>query len=148
MFLLTVQYLLKRLEGVPQERWEDMIVSYDNMCNLDKLRASKLPLPFPEPYNMMWLKVTKVIDRLHLRNHKSPTCRKKYSCDPLKEKFKCLNTPVAEQVFSWSARYKKILCAMPKRHFLFFYHRMVVRRNRYTVRCYKAGRKPELPKVH
>lgn len=148
VFLLTVKYLLERLEGIPEDQWESMIISYDNMCNLDKLRAAKRPLPLPEPYDKMWLKVKKVIDRLHLRNHKDPECRKKYYCDPSKKEYEYLNTPVAEQVFSWAARFKKVLCAMPKRHFLFFYHRMVIRRNRYTEKCYKAGRTPELPKVH
>ena len=42
---------------------------------------------------------------------------------------------------------KKILCAMPKVHHLFFLHRMVKHRNNYTVRCYKNGRKPLLPKA-
>ena len=43
-----------------------------------------------------------------------------------------LDTPVAEQTFIWAGRFKKIMCAMPKRRFLFFYLRMVIPRNRYT----------------
>lgn len=81
-----------------------------------------------------------------MKNHKGKDCKTKYSADSLKEKFPELNTPVAEQTFVWAARYKKIFCAMPKNRSLFFYHRMVVRRNRYTAKCYKSNVDPVLPK--
>ena len=71
------------------------------MCNLDKLRVAKKQLPFPEPYNLMWLKVRKIVDRLHMRNHKDPRCMIKYESDDFKEKYPHLNTPVAEQTFIW-----------------------------------------------
>ena len=123
-------------------------MSYDNMCNVCKMIAAKNPLPLQEPYNMVWQKITKVIDLLHLRNHRDPKCKKDFSPAVLKEKFPRLNTLVAEQTFVWAARFKKILCAMPQKHFLFFYLRMVVRRNRYTAKCYRQNRQPVLPKVH
>ena len=66
-----------RFKDMPKEHWEDFILSYDNMCNLDKLRVSKKPLPLPEPYDKIWLKVRKIVDRLHMRNHKNPDCRVK-----------------------------------------------------------------------
>lgn len=97
------------------------------MCNVCKMIAAKSPLPLQEPYNMVWQKITKVIDLLHLRNHRDPKCKKDFSPAVLKEKFPRLNTPVAEQTFVWAARFKKILCAMPQKHFLFFYLRMVVK---------------------
>ena len=105
---------------MPEEQWEEFILSYDKMCNLDKLRVAKKPLPLPEPYDKIWLKVRKIVDRLHMRNHKNPECRVKYGSDDLKEKFPSLNTPVAEQVFVWASRFKRIMCAMPKRRSLFF----------------------------
>ena len=85
--------------------------------------------------------------RLHLKNHKDVKCKQNYNPDVLKELLPKLNTPVAEQTFIWASRFKKILAAMPKSHFLFFYHRMVVRRNRYTEKCYKNNVQPILPKV-
>ena len=85
-------------------------------------------------------KVRKIVDRLHMKNHKNPECKVKYGSDDLKEKFPHLNTPVAEQTFIWSGRFKKIMCAMPKRRFLFFYHRMVKHRNNYISDCYKENR--------
>ena len=147
MFLLAVHYLYNRLQDVEEKDWDKFMLSYDNMCNLCKMHAAKEDLPLPAPYDKMWLTVTKVIDRLHLRNHKNPNCRKIFSPEPLKERFPELNTPVAEQTFTWSAWFKKILCAMPQSHFLFYYHRMVVRRNRYTAKCHKAKCSPVLPKV-
>lgn len=142
-----MHYLYKRLEKVPEKEWGDFILSYDNMCNVCRMIATRDPLPLPEPYNMLWKKITKVIDLLHLRNHKNPKCKRDFSPQALKEKFPRLNTPVAEQTFVWAARFKKILCAMPQLHFLFFYHRMVTRRNRYTAKCYRENREPVLPKV-
>lgn len=100
--------------------------TYAKWCVLKK------PLPLEPPFDTMWLKITKLIDRLHLCNHKNKLCQEIYSPEPLKEKYLNLNTPFTEQVFTWSARFKKILCAMPQERFLFYYHRMVVRRNRYT----------------
>lgn len=117
------------------------------MCNVNRLIAARSPVPLPKPFDEMWLKIKKVVDRLHLKNHKNPDCAKNFSAEPLKEIYPDLNTMVAEQTFTWASRYKKILCAMPQRRFLFYYHRMVVRRNRYITKCYKANRDPVLPKV-
>lgn len=117
------------------------------MCNLDKMLVAWKRLPLEQPYDEIWLSINKVTDCLHLRNHKDPRCKELYNPDALKEKFPNLNTPVAEQTFVWASRFKKILGAMPKNHFLFYYHRMVVRRNRYTEKCYEANITPILPKV-
>ena len=76
---------------MPEEQWEDFILSYDNMCNLDKLRVAKKPLPLPKPYHKIWLKVRKIVDRLQMRNHKNPECCLKYGSDDLKEKLPSLN---------------------------------------------------------
>ncbi|CAB3976792.1 Hypothetical predicted protein [Paramuricea clavata] len=122
VFYLTLHYLYLRLKDLPEDQWEHFILSYDNMCNVDRLIAARSPVPLPEPFDKMWLKITKVIDRLHLRNHKNPECAKRYSAEPLKEIHPKLNTMVAEQTFTWASRYKKILCAMPQRRFLFYYH--------------------------
>ena len=147
VFLLMLHYLYERLKNVPEEEWPNFILSYDNMCNLCKLRGARANLPLPKPYDLLWQKITKVIDRLHLRNHKNELCHKLYSAEPLKAKCPDLNTMVAEQTFAWSARYKKILNAMPMRRFLFYYHRMVVRRNKYTSECHKLKKTPLFPKV-
>ena len=95
----------------------------------------------------IWQDLNKVIDTLHIRNHKDKRCREKYNPQSLKEKCLSYNTMCCKQTFVWLSRFKKILCAMPKEHFHFYMHRMVKRRNRYIEYCYAHNRRPVLPKV-
>ena len=74
MFLLAIHYLYRRLKDIPEEQWENFILSYDNMCNVCRMVGAKKPLPLEPPFDKMWFKITKVIDRLHLRNHKNKLC--------------------------------------------------------------------------
>ena len=120
-----------------------MILAYDNMCNLDRLQVARQPLPLPGPFDQVWLNLTKVIDRFHFRNHTSIECKTKYNPDQLNQAY---NTQAGEQTFKWAGRFKRVLCSMPKTHHLFYLHRMVVRRNKYTEKCYIFNKKPLLPK--
>jgi hypothetical protein len=79
----------------------------------------------------MWQSVGKIIDRLHLKNHKDPLC----------------NTMAAEQVNVWASRLKRIMVALPYIHHMLFFHRMVKRRNSYTELCYKVGKQPIVPRA-
>jgi len=121
----------------------DVTLAYDNVCNLDKIRASKVPLPFPPPHDMLWQNVTKIIDVFHFPNHTSTVCRDKYSPESVKRGHPDWNTQAGEQTFSWLSRYKHIVTSM---HHLFYIHRMVIRRNEYKSKCYRNGKKPILPK--
>lgn len=121
-------------------------LAYDNMCNLDKLKASRAELPFESPYSKMWMNVKKIIDVFHFKNHISPTCKERYSPDEVKRQHPKWNTEAGEQTFVWLSRYKHIVCSMPKFHHLFYLHRMVIRRNNYTSKCNSHGKKPLLPK--
>ncbi|CAB4025368.1 Hypothetical predicted protein [Paramuricea clavata] len=123
---------------------KETVLAYDNMCHLNSLRASRKDLPLPPPFDKMWQSVGKVIDRLHLRNHKDPSCKINY--DPDKVLPENLNTMAAEQVNVWASRLKRIMVAMPYVHHMFFFHRMVKKRNSYTEFCYKVGKDPVLPK--
>ena len=123
-----------------------VILAYDNMCNLARLNAARIPLPLPPPLDQMWLKTTKIIDVFHLRNHISEECKRQFSPLLVKQQYPDMNTQVGEQTFTWLYHFKHILCAMPKVHHLFYLHRMVVRRNKYTGKCYRYGKKPILPK--
>ena len=118
------------------------------MCKLDGLKAAKESLPLPAPFNEMWHRVTKIIDRLHFKNHKDLRCRDSYNPDKAftKESHPKYDTMICEQTFSWASRFKKIICAMNKTHHLFFLHRMVKRRNNYLESCYRSGRKALFPK--
>ena len=117
------------------------------MCHVDGMKVAQKPLPFSAPYDNMWSAINKIIDSLHVKNHKDSDCKTKYNPAKLKEEFPDMNTMAAEQTFVWLSRFKKILCSMPKVHHLFFLHRIVLHRNRYTVACYKRGLKPVLPKA-
>ena len=57
------------------------ILAYDNMCHVDTLKISKKDLPFAAPFDKVWNVITKVIDRLHLRNHKDPRCKQLYNAE-------------------------------------------------------------------
>ena len=122
----------------------------------------------------MWSDINKVIDTLHIHNHKDAKCRQVnwfkwyhnddvctvliyclqcylffqlYNPDNLKDKYPDFNTMSCEQTFAWLSRFKKILAAMSKVHHHFYIHRMVVKRNKYISYCYKVGRRPVQPKV-
>ena len=60
VFLIVISWLFEILQSVPQSDWSSIILSYDNMCHLDGLRAATAPLPLPQPYNTMWKEITKV----------------------------------------------------------------------------------------
>ena len=117
------------------------------MCNVEKMLIARQKLPLEAPYDRLFVEVNKVIDLLHIRNHIDLKCKEIFNPDKLKELYPQLNTPVAEQTFIFASRFKKILGAMLKSHFLFFYHRILIRRNRYTEKCYKANTTSVLPKV-
>ena len=82
------------------------------------LRISKLDLPVLEPFNEAWKLISKVIDRLHLRNHVDP--KYKELCDADQKIPLAYNTMACEQTFVWASRFKKVMCAMPHVHQVFF----------------------------
>ena len=148
VFLILIQWLLSLLKESenPGDRLSRVVVAYDNMCNLDRMKVAQNPLPFQPPYDKCWLSIGKIVDKFHHRNHVSEVCKVHYSPDLIKTSNPNYNTQAGEQTFSWVGRYKYILCAMNKIHHLFYLHRMVKRRNMYTEKCYLYGRKPLLPK--
>ena len=123
-----------------------VILAYDNMCNLARLKVAQSPLPFPPPLDNMWHDVDKIIDTFHFPNHVSADCKEKYSPQAMKDNYPSYNTQAGEQTFLWVGRFRHILYSMNKTHHLFYLHRMVLRRNAYTSKCYKCGKKPVLPK--
>lgn len=116
------------------------------MCHLNNLTVARHPLPLPGSLTHIWSDVNKVIDELHIKNHKDPSCKLNYSTESLKADNPDFNTMACEQTFAWLSRYKKVLCAMQKMHFHFYLHRMVKRRNKYISFCYLNKRRPLSPK--
>ena len=139
-------WLVAAFGGRSREDRKDIIVSYDNMCHLNNLKVARRPLPLPGDLQYIWLDVKKIIDSLHIKNHRDPRCQQ-YAPDAVLPENSNLNTMVCEQTFAWLSRYKKILCAMPKTHHHFYLHRQVKRRNDYISWCYSIGIRPIQPKV-
>lgn len=83
VFLILLQWLLTLVRG--QTQLPSMALAYDNMCSLAMLKVAKNPLPFAPPLDQLWLKVEKVIDVFHLKNHVSVQCRENFSLAELKK---------------------------------------------------------------
>ncbi len=150
---MIVLWLYRKFKGLKDEGKSDeeildaisrVCLAYDNMCHVDGLLVSRDELPFPSPYNQAWKLISKAIDRLHLRNHVDPKCKRLY--DPDQKIPASYNTMACEQTFVWASRFKKIICAMPHTHQFFFMHRLVKYRNRYTDKCHRNCKTPALPK--
>ena len=62
-----------------------MTLAYDNMCNLDKLKAARNPLPLDKPFDEMWMNIQKIIDVFHFKNHRSARCKEMYCPDSMKK---------------------------------------------------------------
>jgi len=147
VFYILLQWLLSLVQSTGDTHSiPPVILAYDNMCNLARLNAARTPLPFPPPLDQMWLKTTKIIDTFHVRNHISEDCKRLFSPAKVKQQYPNMNTQAGEQTFTWLYRFRHILCVMPKVHHLFYLHRIVIRRNKYTGKCYRHGKKPILPK--
>ena len=152
-FRFTILWLYCKFKGLEEMESDENIpeaissicLAYDNMCHMDSLTISKVDIPLPSPFNEAWKLVSKVIDRLHLRNHVDPKCKQLYNPDhKISPEF---NTMACEQTFIWASRFKKVMYAMPHVHQFFFLHRLVQFRNRYTEKCHRLRKTPILPKV-
>ena len=123
-----VGFLMKILKDVDPADWSNYVLAYDNMldiillsslifkcyvlrCNVDRLKLLRKPLPVPEPFPEVWMRISKIIgelfpvhlihnnvfsDRLHLRNHKRDECKVLY--DPHTKDLEHCNTMICEQV--------------------------------------------------
>jgi len=141
---LMIKFLMKFLKDIDPAKWQEYYLCYDNMCHVDRLKLLRNLLPLAEPFPPIWLKVKKIIDDLHIKNHKPP-CDVTYSPELVKENFPEANLMTCEQTFAWLGRFRKVLNSTPKVHYHFIIHRLVITRNKYTEYCYAEGKKPLLP---
>ena len=140
VFLIIIQWLLSvhKSNSSSQEK-SSIYLAYDNVCNLAKLKVAQSPLPFPSPlikFGWTWTTC------FTLKNIFLPNAIKSF----LLQKWRMNITQDGEQTFVWVHRFSHILCSMNKIHHLFYLHRMVIRRNEYTSKCYVNGKKTLLPK--
>ena len=147
VFLIVLVWMLSAFASLTREQLKKITLSYDNMCHLNNLKVARSPLPLPGKFSHIWMDVKKIIDTLHIANHKDKTCHDLYSPELLKKENPDMNTMCCEQTFAWLSRYKRILSSMPKTHHHFYLHRMVRKRNSYIEKCYANGRRPLLPNI-
>ena len=83
VFLIMLVWMMSQLKGLTREERKKVVIAYDNMCHLDNLKAARAPLPLPGDLKYMWLDVNKVIDTLHLTNHKDKRCHQLYNPDKI-----------------------------------------------------------------
>ena len=147
VFLLVLTWLITAFGHMSRTDWKKIVLAYDNMCHLNNLRVAQSPLPLPGKLKFIWNDIHKIIDDLHLKNHKDPRCAQNYSSAGLRDDIPDMNTMSCEQTFAWLSRFKKILCAMPKVHHHFYLHRLTKQRNKYISFCYSHHRRPLQPKI-
>ena len=116
VFLLVLVWMMAALRKLTREERQKVVLSYDKMCHLDNLRMARKPLPLPGDLQYMWLDINKIIDTLHISNHKDQRYHDQYHPIKLKEENPSFNTMSCEQTFDWSSRSKKILAAMQKKN--------------------------------
>ena len=104
VFLIVLVWMLSAFAKMTQES-RKIILSYDNMCQLNNLKVARKPLPLPGNFSNMWLDVKKIIDTLHIHNHKDERCRELYSPDNVIKENSQMNTMCCEQTFAWLSRY-------------------------------------------
>ena len=101
VFLLALTWLVSAFAKATREERQSVVVAYDNMCRLDGLKVAQEPLPLPRDLQYIWRDVTKVIDELHLKNHRDRSCHQKYSFASIKQSNPEFNTMACEQTFAW-----------------------------------------------
>lgn len=69
-----LNWLLVIVKDIEPSNWGQLYLAYDNMCHVDGMKVAKKPLPWSKPYSHMWLTINKVIDSLHIKNHKDESC--------------------------------------------------------------------------
>ena len=68
--MILLAFLSEILKDVRPELWHKIYISYDNMCNVDRLNFLRQELPLVGDLARVWPDIGKVIDPLHIRNHK------------------------------------------------------------------------------
>ena len=134
------------LKDVPENirSSQKYFLSYDNVCNLSNMRLWREPLPIKSFTNLWTENLIKIIDSIHLHNHKRESCHKDFNPKILKEKLPDGSTVICKQTFCWLGRFKRILNALPKHRFEFMLHRLIIHQNRCTEYCHLTKKCPHL----
>ena len=74
VFLILLVWMISAMQEMSRKDRQEIYLAYDNMCHLDNLKVAKKPLPLPGDLQFIWLDIKKIIDSLHLKNHKDAMC--------------------------------------------------------------------------
>ena len=78
--MLTLLCLL--FKDIPRQLQNQVWISYDNMCNVVKMRAAQRSLrPSFGKFSDVWKETNKMIDGLHISNHKDAFCKEQLGPD-------------------------------------------------------------------
>ena len=145
--IFVVAFFLLVFKEIPRELWSStkFFLSYDNVCNLANMKLWREPLPIKMLPNLWHDHLVKIIDSVHLHNHRRESCKTDFNPAILKKELPGANTMICEETFAWLSRYKKILNALPKHRFEYMLHRLIIHRNRYTEYCHSVKKYPHLP---
>ena len=72
---------------------------YDNVCNLSNMKLWREPLPIRNFQNIWTENLIKIIDSLHMHNHKRESCHTTFNPAILKKELPNSNTMICEQTF-------------------------------------------------
>ena len=149
MAIFIIGFFLTLFRDIPMEKWSStkFFLSYDNMCNLSNMKLWRAPLPVKMLPNLWNDNLIKIIDSVHLHNHKRESCKRDFNPSIMKNSLPNGNTMICEETFAWLSRFKKILNVLPKHRFEFMLHRLIIHRNRYTEYCHKTKKYPLLPSL-
>ena len=147
--IFIIAFFCMVLKDVPENirSSKKYFLAYDNVCNLSNMKLWREPLPIKSFANLWTENLIKIIDSIHLHNHKRESCHKDFNPKILKEKLPDGNTVICEQTFCWLGRFKRILNALPKHRFEFMLHRLIIHQNRYTEYCHLTKKYPHLPSM-
>ena len=147
--IFVIAFFCLLLKEIPEQlrNSKRYFFAYDNVCNLANMKLWREPLPIRSFPNLWKDNLIKIIDSLHLHNHKRSSCHVNFNPNVLKKELPNANTMICEQTFTWLGRFKKILNSLPKHRFDFMLHRLIIHRNRYTEYCHSVNKYPLLPSV-
>ena len=105
-FFLLMLLIFKE---IPKELWSStkFFLSYDNVCNLANMKLWREPLPIKMLPNLWHDHLVKIIDSVHLHNHRRESCKTDFNPAILKKELPGANTMICEETFAWLSRYKK-----------------------------------------
>lgn len=81
-FFILILWLYRKFKTLVEKEMpsEEVEKEMSKTCaHIDGLKTAANKLPFPPPLDNVWVSIVKVIDKLHIRNHKDAKCKIVYN---------------------------------------------------------------------